>query len=176
MVELKSKNLFYLGDANGVYVASKVIDFLDLIGKNIIFLYDEKTTLSSIMRIKKVKFTKSNLIEELKNNLFRVDIIVIETNDMKSYNDIRKFTNLPLIYITNKMYIHSDFDCAYRLYKEKWVVSGTNIPSSIQISNLDKLEEYLVEDLKNGWNSNLKNLKVQYIRDKNLRDLLGDDE
>ena len=39
----------------------------------------------------------------------------------------------------------------------------------------DKLENYLVESIKEGWRSNLKELKIQYIRDKNLRDLLGED-
>jgi len=39
----------------------------------------------------------------------------------------------------------------------------------------DKLENYLVESIKEEWKSNLKELKIQYIRDKNLRDLLGED-
>ena len=67
-----------------------------------------------------------------------------------------------------------NFDTAYILSKSSGIPTSQLTITSLTFS--DKLEDYLVESVKDEWKSNLKELKIQYIRDKNLRDLLGDDE
>ena len=178
MVELKSKNLFLLKGDGSMYVVPKILDFLDLIGKNIVYFHDEKTPMVSLQRFKTIEFSKKDFPDKLKNNLFRVDIIVIESEKVKDklyYNRLRKITDLPVLWISHSIeskFTISDFDCIYRLSKNKSNLVGKLLNFNIK----ENLEDYIVEDLKNGWKSNLKDLRVQYIRDKNLRDLLGDDD
>ena len=68
-----------------------------------------------------------------------------------------------------------NFETAYILSKGGGIPTGRLTTISSLSFDSDKLENYLVESIKEEWKSNLKELKIQYIRDKNLRDLLGED-
>jgi hypothetical protein len=196
MVELKSKNLFLRGNEIGsIYTISKIIDFLDLIGLNVLYLFsidnDKKTmprlnTLGGLLKCNKKIFTPSTFEDVLKDNLFRVDILIVDgnINVEDNYKDLRKISKIPVIYIKSESYIGTGverklklkyFDTAYLFsrLRDSSVLSTTGL-GGIQWIGKDNLEEYVVEELKDEWKSNLKELKVQYIRDKNLRDLLGD--
>ena len=184
MVELKSKNLFLRGNEIGsIYTISKIIDFLDLIGLNVLYLFsldsDRKTTLGGLLKCNKKIFTPSTFEEVLKNNLFRVDIVLVDgnINIEDNYKDLRKNSNIPVIYIRSESYIGTGVERKLKLkyFDTAYLFSRLKVASNPwTVSAKDNLEEYLVEELKDGWNSNLKELKLQYIRDKNLRDLLGD--
>jgi|APCry1669189883_1035261.scaffolds.fasta_scaffold10355_3 hypothetical protein len=176
MVELKSKNLFIKKGGAAVYTISKILDFYDLIGKNILYMGYHGSTLSGLLKCNKKNFTPGTFSNVLKDNLFRVDIIVIDSNSEWRYNHttLRKITDLPVIFIIDNSSLLKvsidDFDRAYAFSKDE----NKGFRSILANLSGDRLEDYKVEDLKEGWSSNLKDLKVQYIRDKNLRDLLGD--
>jgi len=184
MVELKSKNLFVKGGLNAHYTISKILEFYDLIGLNVLYMSYKDAPLSSFINSTKRVFTSSNFEDVLKDNLFRVDIIFIDGTTMKYnllYNLARKITSVPIIFLSSQSELKQDnvkirlkdFDTAYLLSKESGIPTGklTAISSLTFVKGLDS---YLVEELNEGWKSNLKELKVQYIRDKNLRDILGD--
>ena len=188
MVELKSKNLFIKKGNGAIYTISKIIDFYDLIGLNVLYMSYKGATLGGLLKCSKRNFTPSAFSSILSENLFRVDVIIVdppESNFNSLYFQARKLTQVPVIFVANirdddldlknpKGMKLSDFETAY-LFSKGDSMSGTL--QSLQlgwVSSSDKLEDYVVEELKEGWVSNLKNLKVQYIRDKNLRDLLGD--
>ena len=189
MLELKSKNLFiksYMGHS----VISKVLDFYDLIGKNILLLHDQNSGMSSWVKFNNQLFTPSTLKNIIENNLFRLDLIVIDTDTNQeeveqNYKIIRQVTDLPVIFIDNLnsteelAKINPDnFDTAYILSRERFN-SALQVPGGFALhrfTDSDNLDDYLVQSLHENWKSNLRELKIQYIRDKNLRDLLGDNE
>jgi hypothetical protein len=182
MLELKSKNLFIKSGFSSTYSISKVLDFYDLIGKNILLLHHENSNLSSWVRFNKKSFTNASLDKVLTENLFRVDLLVVDFNDVlhieESYEKIRNITDIPVIFIANDNLIKDEkaikvtnFDTAYLLYKSRGIPTG--IVTSL---DSDGLSNFLVESIKDGWKSNLQELKKQYIRHQNLKDLLGDSE
>ena len=171
-------------DGNGAeFTASKIFDVLDLMGKNFMFMHNKPSKLSAFLKCNKVLFTPSSFEEDLKNNLFRVDCILIESDPVIYYSNIKDITTIPIVFICNsksnaykegrlKM---SNFDCAYRVWKEDRSTSSFYGGGISSINFKENLEEYGVEDLKNSWTSNLKELKVQFIRDRNLKDLFGEE-
>jgi hypothetical protein len=189
MLELKSKNLFIKSGNGSHNVISKVLDFYDLIGKNILLLHDESSVMSSWVKFNNQLFTPSTLKEVLQHNLFRLDLIVVDSNQWieENYKSIRQITDLPVIFIDDirndnlelknpkgKIKI-KNFDTAYILSKAGGIPTGRLTTISSLTFDSDKLEDFIIESVKDEWKSNLKELKIQYIRDKNLRDLLGED-
>jgi len=188
MLELKSKNLFIKSGNGSHNVISKVLDFYDLIGKNILLLHYKESSMASWIKFNKQEFSPSSLKYILPEHLFRLDLIVVDSNnDIESnYRIIRQITDLPVIFLIDIRNDNLDlknskgsikiknFDTAYILSKSSGIPTSQLTITSLTFS--DKLEDYLVESVKDEWKSNLKELKIQYIRDKNLRDLLGDDE
>ncbi len=190
MVELKSKNLFVKsGIKSSDYTIAKILEFYDLIGLNVLYMsykngIRDGLLINFINSTKRV-FTSSNFEDVLKDNLFRVDIVFIDGSTMNYnllYNLARKITSVPIIFLSTESELKQDivkirlkdFDTAYLLTRDVGIPTGklTSI-SSLASKGLDS---YIVEELKGGWKSNLKELKIQYIRDKNLTDLLGDTE
>lgn len=187
MLELKSKNLFVKGGIKSSdYTISKVLEFYDLIGLNVLYMSYKNAPLASFINSTKRVFTSSNFEDVLKDNLFRVDILFIDGTTMNYnllYNLARKITSVPIIFLSTQSELKQDkvkirlkdFDTAYLLTKDDGIPTGklTSISSLTFVKGLDC---YHVEELNEGWKSNLKELKIQYIRDKNLKDLLGDTE
>jgi hypothetical protein len=171
MLDIGKTNLFL--SEKGGSIISRIIDDYDLIGHNCLFLkrdYNINTKCSTI------NYREYNEIPGiLENNLFRVDIIIVEMS--WDYEDvlsrIRKLTEIPVILVTDfyKMeYSQNDFDYIYRFYREE-------ITPSRFTFNLDKMEQMFLEnsyinDIKNDWDMSLVDLRTQYIRDKKINDLL----
>jgi len=190
MLELKSKNLFIKSGGGSIYGVSRILDFYDLIGKNILLLHYSGSTMSSWVKFNKQEFTSSTLKYILPEHLFRLDLIVVDGNQdiEENYQTIRQITDLPVIFLVDIRNDNLDiknskgsikiknFDTVYILSKSSGIPTGQLTTISSLTFDSDRLEDYLVESLREEWKSNLKELKIQYIRDKNLRDLLGDDE
>jgi len=187
MLELKSKNLFIKSGSVNIGI-SKILDFYDLTGKNILLLHYKGSTLSSIIgAYNKQQFTPSSLQHILSQHLFRLDLIIVDSGEdpwfgiEENYQTIRNITDLPVIFTIDiddfprKINETKNFDTAYILSKKSEISIPLASLSSLNF-DFDRLEDYLVESIKEGWKTNLKELKIQYIRDKNLRDLLGEDE
>jgi len=169
MLDIGKTNLF-LND-KATYVVSKLIDDYDLIGHNCLFLTHKNDTLQ--LKCASCTYTTYDSIPDvLSQNLFRVNIIIVESNRKFNFllDSIREVTDLPVILVTDDLsYDYPDyrFDYIYKLERER---SGFSL-------NIDKFEEDFlnnsyISDIKNNWNMSLAGLRTQYIRDKKINDLL----
>jgi hypothetical protein len=176
MINIESNTLFIKGKSYE-QVVSEVMDFFDLEGKNVLYITDSKvedTRLFQFLRCNKVTFTGSDYKEVIKSNLYNVDIILVTSTSwmllpVKEYIDKLKVTG---IYIQSPQpnspdYKPSkiDFDNIYEMYVKD---SG---PRTINDILLDK-NRNIVKDIKNDWELSTSELKVKYIRDKKIGDIL----
>jgi hypothetical protein len=176
MINIESNTLIIKGKSYE-QVVSEVMDFFDLEGKNVLYITDSKvedTRLFQFLRCNKVTFTGSDYKEVIKSNLYNVDIILVTSTSwmllpVKEYIDKLKVTG---IYIQSPQpnspdYKPSkiDFDNIYEMYVKD---SG---PRTINDILLDK-NRNIVKDIKNDWELSTSELKVKYIRDKKIGDIL----
>lgn len=173
MLDIGKTNLFLNEKAK--YVISKLIDDYDLMGHNCLFLTHKNDTLQ--LKCASCTYTTYDSIPDvLAENLFRVNIIIVESNRKFKVllESIREVTDLPVILVTDDLsYDYPDykFDYIYKLYR---LESDTIFSRPI---DLDKLEEDFlnrshINDIKNGWDMSLGGLRTQYIREKKINDLL----
>ena len=176
MINIESNTLIIKGKSYE-QVVSEVMDFFDLEGKNVLYITDSKvedTRLFQFLRCNKVTFTGSDYKEVINSNLYNVDIILVTSTSwmllpVKEYIDKLKVTG---IYIQSPQpnspdYKPSkiDFDNIYEMYVKD---SG---PRTINDILLDK-NRNIVKDIKNDWELSTSELKVKYIRDKKIGDIL----
>ena len=169
MLDIGKTNLF-LSDKGGSII-SRIIDDYDLIGHNCLFLnrgdYSIQTKSSTI------KYNHYYEIPTLLlDNLFRVDIIIVEMNyDYSSViSKIREITEIPIILVTgfhSMNFVDKDFDYIYKFYREE-----RDITFNINRFEEDFLNSSHINDIKNDWDMSLLDLRTQYIRDKKINDLL----
>jgi hypothetical protein len=175
MLDIGKTNLFLNDKAK--YVVSKLIDDYDLMGHNCLFLTHKNDTLQ--LKCASCTYTTYDSIPDvLSQNLFRVNIIVVESNRKFNFllDSIREVTDLPVILVTDDLsYDYPDykFDYIYKLYRQE---RDTNLPLNL-IQNINRFEEDFlnnshITDVKNNWNTSLSDLRTQYIRDKKINDLL----
>lgn len=176
MIDIEPNTLIIKGKSYE-QVVSEVMDFLDLEGKNVLYITDSKvedTRMFQFLRCNKVTFTGSDYKEVIKSNLFNVDIILVTSTSwmllpVKEYIDKLKITG---IYIQSPQSNTPDykpskieFDNIYEMYVKD---SG---PRSINEILSDK-DRNMIKDIKNGWELSTSELKVKYIRDKKIGDIL----
>jgi hypothetical protein len=176
MIDIEPNTLIIKGKSYE-QVVSEVMDFLDLEGKNVLYITDSKvedTRMFQFLRCNKVTFTGSDYKEVIKSNLFNVDIILVTSTSwmllpVKEYIDKLKITG---IYIQSPQSNTPDykpskieFDNIYEMYVKD---SG---PRSINEILSDK-DRNMIRDIKNGWELSTSELKVKYIRDKKIGDIL----
>ena len=174
MLDIGKTNLF-LSDKGGSII-SRIIDDYDLMGHNCLFLEIKPTSHNIYTKCNTIGYSSYDKIPSiLQDNLFRVDIIIVEMSINYKYllNTIREITDLPIILINDfgeLSHSENDFDYIYKFYREE-------IPPSKFTFNLDKMEQMFLEnshinDIKNDWDMSLGDLRTQYIRDKKINDLL----
>ena len=180
MVDLKNRNLM-VRDSGGEHTIARIFDLLDLMGKNFIYMHNKTSPLSGYLKCRKILFTKDSFDDDFNNNLFRLDFVIIESDPTIYYSKVKNITKVPIVFICNvnsKDYKEgrlkiSEFDCAYRTWEAKRSARSGIGTLQWPMPKIN-MADYCVEDLKNLWTSNLKELKVQYIRDRNLKDLFGE--
>jgi hypothetical protein len=171
MLDIGKTNLF-LND-KATYVVSKLIDDYDLIGHNCLFLTHRNDTLQ--LKCASCTYTTYDSIPDiLSENLFRVNIIIVESNRKFNFllDSIREVTDLPVIIVTDDLsYDYPDykFDYIYKLYRKERDIT---FPLNIDKFEEDFLHSSHITDVKNNWNTSLADLRTQYIRDKKINDLL----
>jgi hypothetical protein len=169
MLDIGKTNIFLNDKAK--YVISKLIDDYDLMGHNCLFLTHKNDTLQ--LKCASCTYTTYDSIQDvLSENLFRVNIIIVESNRKFNFllDSIREVTDLPVILVTDDLsYDYPDykFDYIYKLY-----IQERNLPLNIDTFEEDFLNSSYISDIKNGWNMSLGGLRTQYIRDKKINDLL----
>jgi hypothetical protein len=171
MLDIGKTNLF-LND-KATYVVSKLIDDYDLIGHNCLFLTHKNDTLQ--LKCASCTYTTYDSIPDiLSENLFRVNIIIVESNRKFNFllDSIREVTDLPVIVVTDDLsYDYPDyrFDYIYKLYRQERDIT---FPLNIDRFEEEFLNSSYITDVKNNWNTSLADLRTQYIRDKKINDLL----
>ncbi len=161
MLDIKKNNIF----SGSSIPISKVIDLNELIGLNQIFFYKENSNLHHSIKIKKVKF-KDRVEDKILENIFKIDIIIIEDNGLYSLHHIRKITSLPVIIIQKDYKILSNFTKFDKIYEFKKEDYERNTLSKSTIQYLE--EKYIINEINSGWSSNLSSIKQQWIRDKKI--------
>jgi hypothetical protein len=167
MLDIGKTNLFLNDKAK--YVVSKLIDDYDLMGHNCLFLTHKDDTLQ--LKCASCTYTTYDSIPAiLSDNLFRVNIIIVESNRKFNFllDSIREVTDLPVILVTDDLsydYPEYKFDYIYKLYRQE---RDLTFPL-----NIDKFEENFlnsshITDIKNNWDTSLSDLRTQYIRDKKI--------
>ncbi len=172
MIEVKRCN-YITGDPHSVsYGLSKIIDFLDISGRNIIFLSKPetyKTILKHLMKISRKEFKDRYEFESLlnKSTLFKIDLIVVDlwhitqVSSIMEYKEMLDKVGIDYIIVSNKYhYKEGDDICVYKIEKEN------------NDSNL-RIDKFLVTDEICGWSSTIEDLIISYRRDKKIDDIFG---
>lgn len=178
MIKLKSNNLFVKTDASSIYGIKRVLDFQELLGKNILGIGTD---------IGVTKNIRINNMDEIKEHLYNIDIITISllshnNHDIKWHlREIKRIApNIDIITIigdTNDYFIREkrdgflqkgrtfDATCKFdTIYQFDTIITDGNFLSN---------KNYMIKSLVDGWETDLESLKIQYIRDFKLDNLLG---
>lgn len=171
MVELGNLNLFI--EPRNEFISSDIINFLDLTGVNQLYIMDENYG-KKLLKCKYLIIRTNEIETKLKENLFRIEHIFIETQQNRVstlYEKIRKITTIPITFIVSNGDILNinEFDNSYELSRE----IGTSVTFTLQSMRIKK--NYIIKDLKNNWTSNIHDLKKSWIRNKKLEDLFGEE-
>lgn len=173
MLDIGKTNLFLNEKAK--YIISKLIDDYDLMGHNCLFLTHKNDSLQ--LKCASCTYTTYDSIPDvLSENLFRVNIIIVESNRKFKVllDSIREVTDLPVILVTDDLsydYPVYKFDYIYKLYRKERD-SFSLFPLNIDKFEEDFLNSSYIGDIKNEWDISLGGLRTQYIRDKKINDLL----
>jgi hypothetical protein len=177
-------NLFLVGVSkalnrlNGEIIVNRIIDNYDLEGLNCLFI-SHSYKYSSIRPNCSTRFYKiyDDITKLVEDNLFRVNLLIISVDKNYSIilNSIRKITDLPIIFIGNSLedfYKLDDFKYVYEMYKKPIELM------SIDDSNWEEksLSASFIKDIKNDWTTTLKDLIIEYNRDKKIEFLIKNKE
>lgn len=175
MISIESSTLIVKGK-HYEQVVLDVMNFFELEGKNVLYITDSKVeNLLSYLNCNIVNFTGRNYKKVIKSNLYNVEIILVTSTawlllPVKEFIDKLK---IPAIYIQSNRDTNTDhtpskieFNNIYEMYVK---TSRSRTPSEFL---LDK-DRNMVKDIKNGWQLSTSELKIKYIRDKKISDLLN---
>ena len=173
MIELKRCN-YITGDPHSVsYGLSKIVDFLDTSGRNIIFLSKPEThkmTLKHFIKTSRKEFKDRHEFDLLlnKSTLFRIDLIIVDlwhinqVSSIMEYKEMLDKVGIDYIIVSNKYhYKVGDDICVYKIEKE-------NTDSLVL-----RVSKYLVIDKISGWSSTIDDLIISYRRDKKIDDIFS---
>lgn len=169
MIDLGKDNIFLLGDNYRNSIA-QVFNYFDLEQLSYLYLGGNRS-IKDMLLCKSLEYSDvSDLCDKISQNLFRLDILVIECNINHRYmlDEIREITDLPIIMISDReLYDNSICDYYYKFYKIKTPWKGIADYSS----NHD--EYSYIQDIKSNWTSTIKDLKLEKGRDNKLNKILN---
>lgn len=168
MLEIGKYSIVRLHDT-GYFVLNRLIQSYDLIGKNILCFCNDDGLLASFTKTTRtIKYKNvGDLLNSLKENLFRVDILIIESDyDISKY--IRKITDLPILLVTdiaNDKINYDNFDFKYSLYIKRKMIN------SISVSELDS--EYFILDEVTNIERSLESIILEFARNFKIDKLIN---
>jgi hypothetical protein len=175
MIEIKRCNYITGNPSDVSYAVKKIVDFLDMEGRNPVLFCKPRNSNSVATNLKylidpKIEFNSLDELTELlndKGNLFRVDLLVFDfwhlnVSSIIEYKQIIDKLNIDYIILAKEYHYKSSEDV--NDYHVK-IESTENYHS-----------EYLITDKISGWSSNLQNLSKSYIRNKKIDDIFNKGE
>ena len=163
MLEIGKNNIF-LGNSDSYKGMSEIIDKYELSGKNQILFYKEESNFHHWVKIKKVKI-ESDFEKTIFENLFRIDLILIDDPNIYSLYSIRNITDIPIILIKKDDKIISSFTKFNNIYK------FTKSKSENKFTFKDIENEIIIEDSINNWSSSIQSLKQKWIREEKIKEI-----
>jgi hypothetical protein len=172
MIQIKRCNYITGGPSDVSYAVKKIVNFLEMEGRNTFLFCKSKssnskgTTLKYLME-PKIEFNNLEHFTELinnKSNLFRVDLLLFDfwhlnVSSIIEYKEIIDKLNIDYIILAKEYH-----------YKSSEDVSDYHV--KIESSELYN-NEYLITDKISGWTSNLESISKSYIRNKKIDDILN---
>ncbi len=156
MLNIGNYSLIVPDESSGNFILSRIIDYYDLMGLNLISFYKDDDIKHFLNKREKYR-NVGELLKLIEDNVFKLDCILIQCDyDILKY--VRKVTNLPIILVSDSSsFKEGIFDNRYFLYIERDI----NL-----IDNKDDVDnEYYVKDLDNNTITSLSELKKLHVRD-----------
>lgn len=181
MIPLSEKNIFvYDGDTRGEFIIADLVSMMDLDGKN--FIYLSNNTVSPpyhIFNCRKVYFKNIDVFEEtVKENLFRVDYLMLEVAPIQPYLEAIDFIDIPIIFL-NQMSegftsfhtsrIPKDFNIYFFYRKNRY----QSISKILDETQSEKWKHYKIKDIRKDHEYDFESLRNRFVRDRRLDDLLS---
>lgn len=174
MIQIKRCNYITGGPHDVSYAVKKIIDFLEMEGRNAVLFCKPRNSSSNATTLRylmepKIEFNNLEEFTELinnKSNLFRIDLILFDfwhlnVSSIIAYKEI--IDKLDIDYIILAKEYH---------YKSSEDVNDYHV----KIESRDNYHnEYSITDKISGWSSNLENLSKSYIRNKKIDDIFNKD-
>jgi hypothetical protein len=172
MIEIKRCNYITGNPSDVSYAVKKIVDFLDMEGRNPVLFCKPRSSNSTATTLKYLMDPKINFnnIEDFtevlnnKGNLFRVDLLVFDfwhlsVSSIIEYKQIIDKLNIDYIILAKEYHYKSSEDINdYHVKTESRELYHS---------------EYSITDKISGWTSNLENLSKSYIRNKKIDDIFN---
>ena len=172
MIQIKRCNYITGGPSDVSYAVKKIVDFLEMEGRNPVLFCKPRSSNSTATALKylmepKIEFNNLTQFEELlsdKGSLFRVDLLVFDfwhlsVSSIIEYKQVIEKLNIDYIILAKEYHYKSSEDV--NDYHVK--IESRDIYHS----------EYSITDKISGWTSNLENLSKSYIRNKKIDDIFN---
>lgn len=203
MIDIKSENIITYDESS----TSSIVSFFKIIdesGKNVFYLSnDEESEILSLLKSNKIcidtDISDNKYLNEIKDNLFRVDYIVysikssrnLESDILFTISMLRKITTIPIFVLCSKSYINKyimketcnkkDYNLYEFTYDKAFIKLekvSYNHPdlTKVQFEVPNFKDCYFIEDLLKGGKSSFESLKEKYIRGLKIKDILSDDD
>lgn len=171
MIDIGKNNIFLLGD-NYHYPLTQVFKYFDLQQVTYIYIGKDKS-LYSLLQCKSFQYSGSrDLHKILKENSFRLDIIIVECSSEHKYilDKIREVSQLPVIMLTEREITNSSlYDFYYKFYRD----SVWNPPLDMNEYYKINDESSYIEDIKSNWVSTIRDIRLEKTRDYKLNKILN---
>ena len=172
MIEIKRCNYITGNPSDVSYAVKKIVDFLDMEGRNPVLFCKPRSSNSTATTLKylmepKINFNNIEDFTEVLNNngnLFRVDLLVFDfwhlsVSSIIEYKQVIDKLNIDYIILAKEYH-----------YKSSEDVNDYHV--KIESRELYH-SEYSITDKISGWTSNLENLSKSYIRNKKIDEIFN---
>jgi hypothetical protein len=169
MIEVKRCNYITGNPSDVSYAVKKIVDFLEIEGRNPLLLYKPSESNIKYFLSTKIEFNNLNQFIEVihdKSKLFRVDLLIFDFWHLSVSSIIEyksHIDNLGIDYIILAKEYH---------YKSSDDVNDFHVKSERKESFSN---EYWITDKISGWTSDLSGLTKSYIRNKKIDDIFNKD-
>jgi hypothetical protein len=166
MLDIGNISLFISDSHN--FDMCRVLELYDTIGLSVLFCHKYESVNKCFIGCSKILYdNKYDLYKSLLDNMFRVDIIIVEvgSNYKNIVSSIRSISNKPIVLIGQelKKYDMNYFDYCYEFIKKDVIFDGSKKNINYFANNYT-----VISDIKNNWQAKLVDIEKQYVRNKKI--------